>query len=233
MNWLHLSRTPRQGLGLLWNDQGLALSQSQSTPDHGHTQQSWHWQALSERERQRWANQDWPDTAHLRTARGRSGFQAQALALAVPEAQLKRWRLQVEPGLSPKQLHAHLQAQLAPLMPWPVEEAVWDFQLANPSSAAVVRPKGPAWLQAALQAQPQQSVDIVATPRAWVRACEQWCREAGLQLVRLEPPWQADSRWQQHCTQHALQPALPLPHSGLTAQQQSVLGGLALGVVSP
>ena len=84
-----------------------------------------------------------------------------------------------------------------------------------------------------MQAQPQQSVEVVATSRAWVHACEQWCRAAGLQLVRLEPAWQADTRWQQHCARHEQPLQLPLPSSDLSAQEQAVLGGLALGVVLP
>ncbi len=232
MKCLHLSRTPRRGLGLLWTDQGLALSQSQSTPNQSRTQQAWHWQALGERERRPSLRESWPDPLQLRAARLRSGFQAQALAMAVPEAQLKRFSLQLEPGLAPKQMHAQIQAQLGPLLPWPVAEVVWDFQLANEEVAHPAN-RGPAWLQAALQAQPQQAVEVVATPRAWVSACEQWCRAAGLHLVRLEPPWQADSRWQSHCAQHAEQAPLPLPSSGLSAHQQAVLGGLALGVVMP
>lgn len=232
MKCLHLSRTPRRGLGLLWTDQGLALSQSQSTPTPGRTKQAWHWQALGERERQQSVQASWPDLSQLRAARLRSGFQAQALAMAVPEAQLKRFSLQIQPGLAPKQMHAQIQAQLGPLLTWPVGEVVWDFQLANAEVAHTVQ-RGPAWLQAALQAQPQQTLDVVVTPRAWVSACEQWCRAAGLHLVRLEPAWQADSRWQSHCAQHADQSPEPLPSSGLSAHQQAVLGGLALGVVTP
>lgn len=232
MNWLHLSRSPRRGLGLLWTDQGLALSQSQTSTAPGPKQQAWHWQAVQWPERQTKSPQVWPDTALLRLARQRSGFQAQAVALAVPESQLKRYSLQLEPGLSPKQMHAQIQAQIGPMLPWPVGEAVWDFQLASIETPDA-RQRGPAWLQAAMQAQPQQGVDVVAAPRAWVQACEQWCRAAGLQLVRLEPPWQADSRWQSHCAKHHDTPPLPLPQSGLTAQEQAVLGGLALGVVMP
>ena len=231
MNWLHLSRTPRRGLGLLWTEQGLALSQSQSAASSGHAQQAWHWEALGFSEVL--PALSWPDPKQLRVARLRSGFQAQALALAVPEEQLKRFSLNIEPGLAPKQMHAQIRAQLGPLLPWPVGDAVWDFQLANNQAVPTARHRGPAWLQAAMQAQPQQTVDVVAVPRTWVTACEQWCRAAGLQLVRLEPAWQADSRWQSHCAQHREQPSLPLPSSGLSAHQQAVLGGLALGVVTP
>lgn len=233
MNWLHLSRAPRRGLGLFWTDQGLGLSQSQGHPHRGDTHQAWHWQALGERERLHMGAQAWPDPSQLRMARLRSGFQAQALALAVPESQLQRVSLQLEPGLSPKQMHVLIQTKLGPLLPWPVADAVWDFQLASAAQTDAAKARGPAWLQAAMQAQPQQTVDVVATPRAWVAACEQWCRAAGLQLVRLEPPWQADARWQTHCAQQGATPSLPLPESGLTVHQQAVLGGLALGVVMP
>ena len=233
MKWLHLSRSPRRGLGLLWTDQGLGLSQSQGQPNQGGSLQAWHWQALGARERQHALAQAWPDPSQLRMARLRSGFQAQALALAVPESQLQRLNLQLEPGLSPPQMHAQIQTKLGSALPWPVSEAIWDFQLAIQPKQDPGKSHGPAWLQAAMQAQPQQTVEVVATSRAWVQACEQWCRAAGLQLVRLEPPWQADVRWQNHCAQHASTPTLPLPESGLTAQQQAVLGGLALGVVMP
>ena len=231
MNWMHLSRTPRRGLGLLWTDQGLALSQLECTAIQGAARQAWHWQTLGEHEFV--SPMAWPDPRQLRMARLRSGFQAQALALAVPESQLKRFSLNIEPGMAPKQMHAHIQAQLGPLLPWPVGEVVWDFQLAQTEAVHSARHRGPAWLQAALQAQPQQTVDVVAVQRTWVTACEQWCRAAGLQLVRLEPAWQADARWQNHCAQHSQQPALPMPSSGLSAHQQAVLGGLALGVVTP
>lgn len=232
MKWLHLPRLPRRGLGLFWTDHGLALSQSQTSHHQGLAQQVWHWQAWAGAERQAKAPQTWPDASWLRKSLLRSGFQAQALALAVPEAQLKRLSLQLEPGLLPKQMHSQIQTQLGPLLPWPVSEVVWDFQLAK-TETPNSRQRGPAWLQAAMQAQPQQTVDVVATPRAWVNACEQWCRAAGLQLVRLEPPWQAHSRWQSHCAHRQETPSLPLPQSGLTAHEQAILGGLALGVVTP
>lgn len=233
MKRLHLSRIPRLGLGLLWTERGLGLSQSQASSAPGSAQQSWHWQALSERERAFKKTAPWPDPAHLRMARLRSGFQAQALALAVPESQLQRLSLSLEPDLSPKQMHAHIQTKLSDVLPWPVAETIWDFQLASHDTPERAKPHGPAWLQAAMQAQPQQTVDVVATPRAWVLACEAWCRAAGLALVRLEPPWQADARWQSHGTEQSGMSSLPLPDSDLSAHQQAVLGGLALGVVMP
>ncbi|MEN9688988.1 MAG: Type pilus assembly protein PilM [Pseudomonadota bacterium] len=233
MNWLHLSRSPRRGLGLLWTDQGLGLSQSQRQPNQGGAVQAWHWQAMGAREQQHALSHAWPDLSVLRMARLRSGFQAQALALAVPESQLHRLNLQLEPGLSPPQMHGQIQAKLASALPWPVSEAIWDFQPAAQPKQDPGKSHGPAWLQAAMQAQPQQTVEVVATSRAWVQACEQWCRSAGLRLVRLEPPWQADARWQHHCAQQSAIPVLPWPESSLSAHQQAVLGGLALGVVMP
>lgn len=232
MNGMHLSRTPRRGLGLLWTAQGLALSQTQMAGAPGASQQDWHWQALPP-DQEGASLTDWPDPKALRMARQCSGFQAQAVALAVPESQLMRMSLNIEPGLASRPMLAQIQAQLAPLLPWALADTVWDFQLSKAEPVSASRHQGPAWLQAAMQAQAQQTVDVVAVPRAWVTACEQWCRAAGLHLVRLEPAWQADARWQNHCAQHSKQTAWPLPRTALSAHQQAVLGGLALGVVTP
>jgi Tfp pilus assembly PilM family ATPase len=163
----------------------------------------------------------------------RSGFQAQATAVAVPEAQLQRFSLSLEPGLSTRQMHAAIAAQLAKLLQHPVHETVWDFELQTDQPAASSAPSAqPAWLQAALQAQATQTADVLVITRAWVSTCEQWCRAAGLQLVRLEPPWQASSRWQVFAQNHEDRVS-DLVAQALTTQQQAVLGGLALGVVMP
>jgi hypothetical protein len=51
-------------------------------------------------------------------------------------------------------------------------------------------------------------------------------------LVRLEPPWQASTRWQLFSQQHN-SPAAETLADVLSIQQQAVLGGLALGAVTP
>ena len=163
----------------------------------------------------------------------RSGFQAQATAVAVPETQLQRFSLSLEPGQSRRQMHAAIAAQLGSLLPHPVQESVWDFELRQEPAPANAAPSAqPAWLQAAMQAQSTPTAEVLVITRAWVRACEHFCGAAGLQLVRLEPPWQASSRWQVFAQHHADQASAPVAQA-LTAQEQAVLGGLALGVVMP
>jgi len=71
-------------------------------------------------------------------------------------------------------------------------------------------------------------VEVLATQRAWVAACEHWCRAAGLWLVRLEPAWQAEQRWQRQ-PQLASDAAAQL----LAPEIQARVGGLALGVLKP
>ena len=83
-----------------------------------------------------------------------------------------------------------------------------------------------------MQTQSTLTADVLVITRAWVNTCEQWCRAAGLQLVRLEPPWQASTRWQLFSQQHN-SPAAETLTDVLSIQQQAVLGGLALGAVTP
>lgn len=175
-------------------------------------------------------------------ARQRSGFQAQAIAMALPDTLLQRFSMQLEPGLSPKQIHAQLAEQLQQRMPAPLAETVWDFRLSVDASATPVPASSrPAWLLAAMQAQALQTWEVLAAPRAWVTAAEQCCRAAGLTLVRLEPAWQAAERWQdwerqghgQACATMTLERTHEAPAAtALTPDQQAVLSGLALGVVS-
>ena len=225
-------RVPKRGLGLLMTDKGLALAQSQATVRSGDQHCAWHWH--------RWTatnnpglSDTWPDPGQLRKALARSGFQAQATAVAVPETQLQRFSLSLEPGQSRRQMHAAIAAQLGSLLPHPVQESVWDFELRQEPATANAAPSAqPAWLQAAMQAQSTPTAEVLVITRAWVRACERFCGAAGLQLVRLEPPWQASSRWQVFAQHHADQASAPVAQA-LTAQEQAVLGGLALGVVMP
>jgi len=77
---------------------------------------------------------------------------------------------------------------------------------------------------------------VLAVPKAWAQACEHWCRQAGLRLVRLEPDWQASMRWQrfvQNSTAAVLQEPPPEAAGKLSDNEWAVLGGLALGVFNP
>lgn len=225
-------RSPKRGLGLLLTEKGLALAQSQTVVKSGDQHCAWHWHVWSHGQSGE-EKIDWPDPAQLRKALARSGFQAQATALSVPEANLQRFMLPLESGLNTRQMHASLAAQLAGLLTTPLNETVWDFQVRTDQAAPDKLPNSqPAWLQAAMQTQSHQSADVLVITRSWVHACEQWCRSAGLQLVRLEPPWQASSRWQLFAQSHPDQASDQVAQA-LTLQQQAVLGGLALGVVMP
>jgi hypothetical protein len=226
-------RQPRRGLGLLLTDAGLALAQSESSVKAGDPRCAWHWHAWSAGPFSPNTN-DWPDPGQLRKALARSGFHAQATALAVPDAQLQRFTVAVEPGLNTRQLQSAIGEQLSQRLTKPLEETVWDYQIDQDANApaATTASAQPAWLQAAMQAQASQSAQVLVVARAWVQACDQWCRAAGLQVVRLEPPWQASSRWQAFTQLHP-QASQDLLSQGITRQQQAVLGGLALGVVMP
>ena len=56
--------------------------------------------------------------------------------MALPPDKLLRFTFNISSGMGPRQLQAHLQAQLAPLLPWPVHEALWDYQLSQPHDSA-------------------------------------------------------------------------------------------------
>lgn len=225
-------RAPKRGLGMLITENGLALAQSQTAVKAGHQLCDWHWHLWS-LDLVSNASQTWPDPAQVRRALVRSGFQAQATALAVPEPELQRFSLPVEPGWSTRQTQQFIANQLDGMLQSPLDEVVWDFQVqADKPATPDVSSTQPAWLQAAMQAQATQTAEVCVIARAWVNACEQWCRALGLQLVRLEPPWQASLRWQTHVQNHQ-DHASEVVAQALTFQQQAVLGGLALGVVRP
>ena len=68
----------------------------------------------------------------------------------------------------------------------------------------------------------------------WALACEDVCQQAGLQLRRLEPAWQARQRWQTYVQQHTdvgARTASPAEWA-LSEEEDAVLWGLALGAVS-
>ena len=225
-------RVPKRGLGLMLTDTGLALAQSQVATPSSRQHCTWHWHGCAIGETSA-GMAAWPEPGQLRQALARSGFQAQATALAVPEAQLQRFSLVIEPGLSKPHVNAAVAAQLAGLLSGPLKEVVWDFALqSTPAASAPATSPQPAWLQAAMQTQTSQTADVLVISRAWANACEQWCQSAGLQLVRLEPAWQASSRWQVFL-QGLENQASECGASALNQHQQAVLGGLALGVVTP
>ncbi|MFM7698323.1 MAG: hypothetical protein ACKO5X_06775 [Limnohabitans sp.] len=226
------------GLGILFNQRGLALAQSPMASDDKQTRPAWHWQTFSSHF---FAPQisEWPEPHCLRWARQRSGFMAQTVGMALPRDKLFRLTCGISPGMGTRQLQAHLQAQLEPVLPWPINETLWDYQLnVSHDTAMLASPLAnrPAWLNAALQAQPALQAEVLAMPKAWAQACEHWCRQAGLRLVRLEPEWQASMRWQQF-VQNSKSAALKEMPSEVTDKlsdnEWAVLGGLALGVVRP
>jgi len=226
------------GLGILFNQHGLGLAQA---PVVGHTQpihSSWHWQTFSSHALSACAS-EWPEPHCLRWVRQRSGFVAQTVGMALPQDKLMRFTFPLSPGMGTRQLQAHLQAQLVPALPWPISEVLWDYQLNASHDTAMIDPapaNRPAWLNAALQAQPSLQAEVLAVPKAWAQACEHWCRQAGLRLVRLEPDWQASMRWQrfvQNSTAAVLQEPPPEAAGKLSDNEWAVLGGLALGVFNP
>lgn len=242
MKWLHRTQATHPGMGLLWTDEGLALSQSRHPGARPPGRPPWHWHPHpASFARSCPADPAWPDPAQLRLARQRSGFQAQAIAMALPDTLLQRFSMQLEPGLHPKQIHAQLAEQLQQRMPAPLAETVWDFHLSVDASTTTATPSSrPAWLLAAMQAQALQTWEVLAAPRAWVTAAQQCCRAAGLTLVRLEPAWQAAKRWQDWERQGHGEACATLSverthdarsATALSSDQQAVLSGLALGVV--
>jgi len=224
-------RSSRRSLGLLVQADGVALAQASAPPQGQAHIQHWHWLALHDapRVRQSWLT-GWPDPSWLRTARQKAGCAAQDAALAIEEARLRRFSLQLQSGLNVREQVKAIELELQRQLPWPLADTVWDFHgLAKPENPALAEPhQRPDWLVAAMQAQAVQHVEVLATQRPWVTACEDWCRAAGLWLVRLEPAWQAEARWRR----------MPAPQSDRAAQVlsphlQAQVGGLALGVFTP
>jgi hypothetical protein len=123
-----------------------------------------------------------------------------------------------------------IEAELTRQLPWSLADTVWDFHTLPPPDGAALAGQTPRpdWLMAAMQAQALQHVEVLATQRAWVAACEHWCRAAGLWLMRLEPAWQAEARWQQQSSVVSRQTA-----QGMALHLQARAGGLALGVLAP
>ena len=161
------------GLGILFNQHGLGLAQS---PVVSHTQPlhfSWYWQTFSSHAMLA-CTSEWPEPHCLRWARQRSGFVAQTVGMALPQDKLMRFIFPLSPGMGTRQLQSHLQAQLAPALPWPISEVLWDYQLNASHDTAVIDPaqaNRPAWLNAALQAQPSLQAEVLAVPKAWAQAC--------------------------------------------------------------
>jgi Tfp pilus assembly PilM family ATPase len=224
-------RSTRRSLGLVMLADGLALAQA-SAPAHGSLHiQHWHWLALHDAPKmQHSLLTGWPDPSWLRLARQQAGCAAKDAALAIDEARLRRFSLQLQSGLNVREQVKAIELELQRQLPWPLSDTVWDFHcLAEPKSPTAAEPhQRPDWLVAAMQAQAVQHVEVLATQRAWVAACEHWCRAAGLWLVRLEPAWQAEQRWQR-----LSQPASNTAAQVLAPEVQARVGGLALGVLKP
>jgi len=224
-------RSTRRSLGLVMLADGLALAQA-SAPAQGSLHiQHWHWLALQNAPKtQHSLLMGWPDPSWLRRARQQAACTAKDAALAIDETRLRRFNLQLQSGLNVREQVKAIELELQRQMPWPLADTVWDFQcLAAPkASTAANTHQRPDWLVAALQAQAVQHVEVLVTQRAWVAACEHWCRAAGLWLVRLEPAWQAEQRWQRQP-----QSTSDTAAQQLTPEVQAQAGGLALGVLAP
>jgi len=233
-----IARRKSQGLGLLIKPQGLAMVQTAPSQDSQSDPPLWHWQALGGLADEVMPDGSWPDPKWVRQARQHSGFQAQLLAMAIPREQLYSLHVQTDSGISQRQMRAALSEQLQDRLPWPLAECLWDFQVmssARTQPAAPLDTGRPAWLNQAMQEQAVQHIEVLAMPRDWATQCEQWCSQAGLQLVRLEPPWQASLRWQTYAQNHSvglLQENPAVYDACLSEEEQAVVGGLALGVVA-
>ena len=224
-------RSIRRSLGVVVQPDGLALAQA-SAPVKGYLHiQRWHWLALQDAPKTHQSLlAGWPDPAWLRNARHKAGCQAQDAALSIEDSRLRRFNLTLQSGLNVRDQVKAIEAELTRQLPWPLADTVWDFHtMPAPNGATFAnQTQRPAWLVAAMQAQSVQHVEVLATQRAWVAACEYWCRAAGLWLMRLEPAWQAEARWQLQSSEVSRQAA-----QGMAPQLQARAGGLALGVLAP
>jgi Tfp pilus assembly PilM family ATPase len=166
----------------------------------------------------------------MRNARHKAGCQAQDAALSIEDTRLRRFSLTLQSGLHVRDQVKAIEAELTRQLPWALADTVWDFRtLPAPEAAALKdQTQRPEWLMAAMQAQAELHVEVLATQRAWVAACEHWCRAAGLWLIRLEPAWQAEARWQLQSSDVTRQAA-----QGMAPHLQARAGGLALGVLAP
>lgn len=224
-------RSIRRSLGVVVQSDGLALAQAGALTQGRLHIQRWHWLGLQDApQTDNPLLAGWPDPAWVRAARHHTGCQAQDAALAIEDQRLCRYSLQLKTGLNVREQVKAIEAELHRQLPWPLTDTVWDFHSlpTPPESVAEAHNQRPAWLLSAMQGHTVQHVEVLATQRAWVSACEQWCRAVGWWLVRLEPAWQAEARWQR------LPDDLNAPTAqGLSSHLQARAGGLALGVLSP
>jgi len=150
---------------------GLALAQA-SAPAQGPLHiQHWHWLALQDAPKmQHSLLAGWPEPSWLRMACQQAGCAAQDAALAIEEARLRRFSLQLQSGLNVREQVKAIELELQRQMPWPLSDTVWDFHcLAAPAGPTLAEPhQRPDWLVAAIQAQAVQHVEVLATQRAWV-----------------------------------------------------------------
>ncbi len=138
------------------------------------------------------------------------GMQARHAGLVLHETSLVRLRLTVPAGLSAAERWLHLEEALQDQLPWPLSDTAWDCQWLAPVQA---------------QTKPHE-VEVVAAAKGQVREQRQWCRQAGLRLMRLEPEAQAQSRAERWAS---LWPEPPLAHPAAA----HLALGLALGAVTP
>lgn len=224
-------RSIRRSLGVVVQPDGLALAQA-SAPIKGQLHiQRWHWLALQDAPKTHQSLlAGWPDPTWVRNARHKAGCQAQDAALSIEDGRLRRFSFTLQSGLHLRDQVKAIEAELTRQLPWSLADTVWDFHTLPPPDGAALAGQTPRpdWLMAAMQAQALQHVEVLATQRAWVAACEHWCRAAGLWLMRLEPAWQAEARWQQQSSVVSRQTA-----QGMALHLQARAGGLALGVLAP
>ena len=238
MPGLRMKRSQQVGLGMLITERSLIMVQSQAPLATMKEAMAWHGQPREEGLDTAGSDSEWPDPKWVRQVKRRCGFQAKLLAMAIPEAQLKSFQIQLDADIARSQLKAQLQERLQDLLPWSLADTLWDFQAiqADDGLTAVDPNSRPAWLNQAMQQQPVHNFEIVAMPREWAGQCEHWSKQAGLLLIRLEPAWQASQRWQTYLNNNRaglLQEPAAVYDIGLSPTEQAVAGGLALGVVQP
>ena len=232
-----MTRSPPTGLGLLFARHGMVMVQSKPHSAGLNQAMSWHWQAWEDSSGSTESEHAWPDPKWVKQVKQRCAYKAKLLAMAVPQDQLQSFQVQLEGDVAPSELKAQLRERLQDLLPWPLADSLWDFQ-EKPSAysqAPETDSSRPAWLNQAMQQRSVHHIEILAMHRAWAGQCEQWSQQAGLQLVRLEPAWQASQRWQTYLNLgHAAQCQEPpaVYDAGMSQADQAVAGGLALGVVT-
>lgn len=115
------------GLGLWITDQGMALAQFTPAGARAVERQDWFWQPFSTGDELPWLTGF--DLQAVRRAHARSGFVGRRVAMAIPQAHLQSFQFEFDSRLNLRQLKAGVREQLQTVLPWPLADAVWDFQL--------------------------------------------------------------------------------------------------------